>query len=125
MTMPLQLAALLLHRQLCGTDDVASAASLDRTALALSHTTEIYYVDEARILRALPQQELLRGVFEGGAWRFRTRAGNVYIGLFVRRRAVAAAAVTLRGAGRLLRRRERALRPSAPASSPSRGRDAA
>src|SRR5688572_32095214 len=36
MTMPLQLAASLLHRQLCGTEDVTSAESIDRTVLALS-----------------------------------------------------------------------------------------
>lgn len=117
MKMPLPLAAQALHTRLRA-DERTSPTDLDRAALALSHMTEIYYVDEERILRALPQEELLRGVFEGGARRFRTRGGNVYIGLFVRRRAVAVAAVTLRRAGRLLRKRARARPPNAPAFSP-------
>jgi hypothetical protein len=116
--MPLPLAAQALHARLRGVDEHASPTNLDRVALALSHMTEIYYVDGERVLRALPQAELLRGVFEGGARRFRTRGGNVYIGLFVRRRAVAVAAVTLRRAGRLLRKRARARPPNAPAFSP-------
>lgn len=118
MKMPLPLAAQALHARLCGTDEHTSPADLDRAALALSHMTDIYHVDEERILCALPQEELLRGVFERGARRFRTRAGNVYIGLFVRRRAVTVAAVTLLRAGRLLRKRARARRPNAPAFSP-------
>jgi hypothetical protein len=118
MKMPLPLAAQALHARLRGVDEHASPTNLDRAALALSHMTEIYYVDGERVLRALPQAELLRGVFEGGARRFRTRGGNVYIGLFVRRRAVAVAAVTLRRAGRLLRKRARARPPNAPAFSP-------
>jgi len=118
MKMPLPLAAQALHARLRGVDEHASPTKLDRAALALSHMTEIYYVDGERVLRALPQAELLRGVFEGGARRFRTRGGNVYIGLFVRRRAVAVAAVTLRRAGRLLRKRARARPPNAPAFSP-------
>lgn len=118
MKMPLPLAAQALHARLRGVDEHASPTNLDRAALALSHMTEIYYVDGERVLRALPQAELLRGVFEGGARRFRTRGGNVYVGLFVRRRAVAVAAVTLRRAGRLLRKRARARPPNAPAFSP-------
>ena len=118
MKMPLPLAAQALHARLRGVDKHASPTNLDRAALALSHMTEIYYVDAERILRALPQEELLRGLVEGGARRFRTRGGNVYIGLFVRRRAVAVAAVTLRRAGRLLRKRARARPPNAPAFSP-------
>jgi hypothetical protein len=118
MKMPLPLAAQALYARLRGIDEHASPTNLDRAALALSHMTEIYYVDGERVLRALPQAELLRGVFEGGARRFRTRDGNVYIGLFVRRRAVAVAAVTLRRAGRLLRKRARARPPNAPAFSP-------
>lgn len=118
MKMPLPLAAQALHARLRGVHEHASPTNLDRAALALSHMTEIYYVDAERILRALPQEELLRGMFEGGARRFRTRGGNVYIGLFVRRRAVAVAAVTLRRAGRLLRKRARARPPNAPAFFP-------
>ena len=118
MKMPLPLAAQALHARLRGVDEHVSPTNLDRAALALSHMTEIYYVDAERILRALPQEELLRGMFEGGARRFRTRGGNVYIGLFVRRRAVAVAAVALRRAGRLLRKRARARPPNAPAFSP-------
>jgi hypothetical protein len=118
MKMPLALAAQGLHERLCGADRHACPADLDRAALALSHVTAIYHVNGERILRALPQEELLRGLFEGGARRFRTRAGNVYVGLFVRRRAVALAAVTLRRAGRLLRKRARARPPNAPAFSP-------
>ena len=119
MKMPLPLAAQALHARLRGVDEHASPTNLDRAALALSHMTEIYSGDGAeRVLRALPQEELLRGMFEGGARRFRTRGGNVYIGLFVRRRAVAVAAVTLRRAGRLLRKRARARPPNAPAFSP-------
>lgn len=117
MKMPLPLAAQALHARLGG-DGRTCPADLDRAALALSHMTEIYYVDEERILRALPQEELLRGVFEGGARRLRTRVGHVYIGLFVRRRAIAVAAVTLRRAGRLLHKRVPARRPNAPAFSP-------
>jgi hypothetical protein len=118
MKMPLPLAAQALHARLRRTGEHTCPADLDRAALALSHMTDIYYVDAERILRALPQEEVLRGVFEGGARRFRTRAGNVYVGLFVRRRAVAVAAVTLLRAGQLLRRRVRARPPSAPAFSP-------
>ena len=118
MKMPLPLAAQALHARLGGTAEHACPADLDRAALALSYVTEIYHVNGERILRALPQEELLRGVFEGGARRLRTRGGNVYIGLFVRRRAVAVAAVTLRRAGQLLRKRARARPPNAPAFSP-------
>lgn len=118
MKMPLPLAAHALHARLRGDDERTCPADLDRAALALSHMTEIYYVDGERILRALLQEEVLRGVFEAGARRFRTRAGNVYVGLFVRRRAVAVVAVTLLRAGRLLRKRVPARPPNAPAFSP-------
>lgn len=118
MKMPLPLAAHALHVRLRGVEEHVSPTHLDRAALALSHMTEIYYVDGERILRALLQEEVLRGVFEAGARRFRTRAGNVYVGLFVRRRAVAVVAVTLLRAGRLLRKRVPARPPNAPAFSP-------
>jgi hypothetical protein len=79
---PLHVAASVVHQQLSGAsrdwkeDDYA--AILDSTALALSHVSDIYYLDAHGRLRRIPGEELAVGMFVGGAKAFRTRSGNVY-----------------------------------------------
>lgn len=99
---PLHVAASVVHQQLSGSsrtwNDEDYGAILNSTALALSHVSDIYYLDkEGRLLR-IPGQELAVGIFEDGAKRFRTRSGNVYEPLWMRRGDMADAIQILRKA---------------------------
>jgi hypothetical protein len=99
---PLHVAASVVHQQLSGSSrtwkDDDYPAILDSTALALSHVADIYYLNkEGRLLR-IPAQELALGIFEDGARRFRTRSGNVYEPLSMRRGDMADAIQILRKA---------------------------
>lgn len=97
---PLHVAASVVHQQLCTTRDWKDenyAAILDSTALALSHVSDIYCVRHGRLQR-IPEEELAVGMFEGGARRFRTRSGNVYETLSMRRGDMAEALGVLRSA---------------------------
>jgi hypothetical protein len=99
---PLHVAASVVHQQLSGSSrtwkDDDYGAILESTALALSHVSDIYYLNkEGRLLR-IPGQELAVGIFEDGAKRFRTRSGNVYEPLSMRRGDMADAIQILRKA---------------------------
>lgn len=99
---PLHVAASVVHQQLSGSsrtwNDEGYGAILNSTALALSHVSDIYYLNrEGRLLR-IPGQELAVGIFEDGAKRFRTRSGNVYEPLSMRRGDMADAIQILRKA---------------------------
>jgi hypothetical protein len=104
---PLHVAASVIHQQLSGDTrdwhDEAYDAVLDSTALALSHVSDIYYVNaQGRLLR-IADDEIAGGVFEGGARRFRTRSGNVYDALSMRRADIADTILILRNARNALR----------------------
>jgi hypothetical protein len=98
----LHVAASVVHRQLSGSvrdwpeDDYVSI--LNSTALALSHVADIYYVNAHGQLVKIPDEELAVGMFEGGAKLFRTRSGNVYEPLSMRRGDMADAIAILRKA---------------------------
>jgi hypothetical protein len=99
---PLHVAASVVHQQLSGTsrdwkeDDYA--AVLDSTALALSHVSDIYYLNAHGRLLRIPDEELAVGMFENGAKAFRTRSGNVYESLSMRRGDMADAIAVLKSA---------------------------
>jgi hypothetical protein len=99
---PLHGAASVVHQQLSGSSrnwkDETYSAILDSTALALSHISDIYYVDAYGRLRRVPVEELAVGMFEGGARVFRTRSGNVYESLSMRRGDMSDAITVLKNA---------------------------
>ena len=96
---PLHVAASVVYRQLSGSlQDDAHGAILDSTALALSHVADIYYLNAQGRLLKIPDEELAVGMFENGAKAFRTRSGNVYQSLSMRRIDMAEAIVILRKA---------------------------
>jgi len=99
---PLHVAASVVHQQLSGSSrewqDESYGATLDSTALALSHVTDIYYVNTHGKLLKIPDEELAVGMFENGAKVFCTRSGNVYESLSIRRGDMAEAIVILRKA---------------------------
>jgi hypothetical protein len=99
---PLNVAASVVHRQLSGAvsewRDESYSAVLDSTALALSHVADIYYVNAQGVTLKLPDEELTVGMFEAGAKQFRTRSGNVYRSLSMRRGDMADAIAILRKA---------------------------
>ena len=99
---PLRVAASVVHQQLSGSSrtwkDDDYGAILDSTALALSHVSDIYYLSKEDRLLRIPSQELAVGIFEDGAKRFRTRSGNVYEPLSMRRGDMADAIQILRKA---------------------------
>jgi len=98
---PLHVAASVVHQQLTGSardwKDDGYAPILDSTALALSNVCDIYCVRNGRLMR-IPEEELALGMFEGGAKRFRTRSGNVYESLSIRRGDMAEAITVLKTA---------------------------
>jgi hypothetical protein len=104
---PLHVAASVVHQQLSGDarewKNEAYAAILDSTALALSHVSDIYYLDRQDQLRRIPEEELAVGMFENGAKLFRTRSGNVYESLSMRRGDMVEAIAILRNARSALR----------------------
>jgi hypothetical protein len=103
----LHVAASVIHQQLSGDmrnwHDDAYNAVLDSTALALSHVSDVYYVNaQGRLLR-IADEELAGGVFENGAKRFRTRSGDIYESLSMRRADIADTILILRNARSALR----------------------
>jgi hypothetical protein len=92
----LHVAAAVINRQLTGLE--AGSAVLDSTALAISHVADIHYVNAQGKLLKIPDEELAVGMFEDGAKRFRTRSGNVYESLSMRRGDMAEAILILRKA---------------------------
>ena len=98
---PLHVAASVVHRQLSGSvrdPDERYTAVLDSTALVLSHIADIYYVNARGVVIKIPDEELALGLFESGAKRFRTRSGNIYQSLSMRRGDMADAIIILRKA---------------------------
>lgn len=91
-----------MHQQLSGSSrnwkDETYGAILDSTALALSHVSDIYYVDAYGKLRRIPDEELAVGMFEGGARTFRTRSGNAYESPSMRRGDMSDAITVLKNA---------------------------
>lgn len=104
---PLHVAASVVHRQLSGAltewRDESYGAVLDSTALALSHVADIYYMNAHGKMLKIPDEELAVGMFEAGAKRFRTRSGNVYESLSMRRGDMADAIAILTKARGTLR----------------------
>ena len=98
---PLHVAASVVHQQLVTSSrewkDEHYGAILDSTALALSNVSDIYCVRHGRLMR-IPEEELAVGMFEGGAKLFRTRSGNVYESLSMRRGDMAEAITVLNAA---------------------------
>ena len=87
---PLRVAASVVQQQLSASSrdsqgDANYQAVLDSTALALSHVADIHYINSHGRLVRIPSEELAVGMFEGGAKLFRTRSGNVYDSLSMRR----------------------------------------
>jgi hypothetical protein len=104
---PLHVAASVVHQQMSGAardwGGGLADAILESTALALSHVADIYYVNRHGELLKIPDEELAVGAFENGAKAFRTRSGNLYESLSMRRGDMADAVAILmkaRGAQR-------------------------
>ena len=105
---PLHVAASVVHQQLSGSardwKNETYSAILDSTALALSHISDIYYLDAQGKLRRIPDEELAVGMFEGGARVFRTRSGKAYESLSMRRGDMSDAITVLKNARGALHR---------------------
>jgi hypothetical protein len=101
-SVPLHVAASVVHRQLSGSlaewPDESYVRLLDSTALALSHVADIYYVNAQGRTLKIPDAELAVGMFANGAKQFRTRSGNTYQSLSMRRGDMADAIVILKKA---------------------------
>jgi hypothetical protein len=95
----LHVAASVVHQQLSpGTISDDYREALDRTALALSHLADIFYVDGEGRLKRIPDAVLAAGAFVNGARMFRSAAGELYQSLSMRRGDVAEAISILRNA---------------------------
>ena len=95
---PLHRAASIVQRQLHARTEARTDVVLNSAALALSSVSEIWYVDSRGRLVRIPDEELAVGGFEGGAKVFRTRSGNVYESLSIRRADMADAITLLKNA---------------------------
>ena len=93
---PLHRAASIVQRQLLRRTEGREDAVLNSAALALSSVSEIWYLDLRGRLARIPDEELAVGGFEGGAKVFRTRSGNVYQSLSIRRTDMADAITLLK-----------------------------
>jgi hypothetical protein len=88
--MSMRVACALVYQQLTGRTREAAGSTdyrtaLNTTALALSQVADVYYVNrDGRLLR-IPSEELALGVFESSGEVYRTRSGNEYTGLSMRR----------------------------------------
>jgi hypothetical protein len=95
----LHVAASLVHQQLSpGSMSDNAGEALERTALALSHLVDIFYVDAQGRMKRIPDSELAAGRFENAAKQFRSAGGTVYQSLSMRRRDMAEAISILRNA---------------------------
>ena len=98
-TVPLHVAASVVYQQLWpGTIRDAYGEALERTALALSHLADIFYVDAQGRTKCIPDAELATGRFENAAKQFRSAGGAVYQPLSMRREDLAEAISILRNA---------------------------
>jgi len=95
---PLHRAASIVQRQLVGGTEARKDVILNSAALALSSVSEIWYLDPRGRLVKIPDEELAVGGFEEGAKVFRTRSGNVYESLSIRRADMADAITLLKSA---------------------------
>jgi hypothetical protein len=95
---PLRRAASIVQRQLLGGTEGRQDMALNSAALALSGVSEIWYVNMRGRVAKIPDEELAVGGFEGGAKVFRTRSGNVYESLSIRRTDMADAIILLKNA---------------------------
>lgn len=96
---PLHVVASLVHQQLSpGTMSANYGEALERTALALSHLADIFYVDAQGRMKRIPDSELAGGRFENAAKQFRSAGGTVYQSLSMRRRDMAESISILRNA---------------------------
>lgn len=95
---PLFVAAAIAYEQVFGkrrTEDVTpSTDELDLVALALSHHLTLYGRIAQRTAE-IPQAELRRGMFWGGATRFESLQGETIVGLAVSKAALAETLATL------------------------------
>jgi hypothetical protein len=101
--MSLRVACALVYHQLTGkTREMGTAAdyvvAMNTTALALSQIADIYHVNPAGRLSRIPAEELALGAFEGSGDVYRTRSGNEYSPLSMRRIDVLDAITTLKKA---------------------------
>lgn len=97
---PLHRAASIVRRQLPRRLEARQDVVLNSAALALSSVSEIWYLDTRGRLVRIPDEELAVGGFEGGAKVFRTRSGNVYESLSIRRTDMADAITLLKSASK-------------------------
>ena len=97
---PLYRAASIVQRQVLAGTHARPDVVLNSAALALSSVSEIWYLDPRGRLVRIPDEELAVGGFEGGAKVFRTRSGNVYESLSIRRADIADAITLLKSAGK-------------------------
>ena len=86
----MRVAAALAYNHLTGkTRQTATEpeylVALNSTAMALSQVVDIYYVNDQRKLLRIPGEELALGRFEKAGDIYRTRSGNVYSSIWVRR----------------------------------------
>jgi hypothetical protein len=99
---PMPVAASLVYHQL--NHNIADAAlqdgyaaALNSTALALSQVSDVYYIEQGKLLR-IPNEELALGSFEDRGDTYRAASGKIYRSLSMRRIDVMQAMTILRKA---------------------------
>jgi hypothetical protein len=96
---PMHVAASLVYHQLNRRLDlgVTVNGALNSTAFALSQVSDVYFLEEGRLV-AIPRADLAAGSFEESAAIYRAASGRVYRSLSVRRGDLMEAITILRRA---------------------------
>ena len=88
MPVPMRVAASLMYFELrhsAANNDDALDRALNDAAFALAQIADVYHENEAAHVLRIPDEALHNGQFEGGAKIYRTRAGQRFTGLSMRR----------------------------------------
>ena len=103
MPVPMRVAASLAYYELrhnAAGNDHALDRALNDAAFALAQLADVYHENEAGHVLRIPDEALHKGQFEEGAKTYRTRAGQTFTGLTMRRIDLMYAMEALREASR-------------------------
>ena len=102
---PMRVAASLVYFELrhnVASSEDALDRALNDAAFALAQIADVYHENEARHVLRIPDEALRDGHFEGGAKSYRTRAGETFTRLSMRRIDLMYAMEALRKASRAI-----------------------
>ena len=105
MPVPMRVAASLVYFELlhnAASNDDALDRALNDAAFALAQIADVYHENEAQHLLRIPDEALRAGQFEGGGKIYRTRAGETFERISMRRIDLMYAMEALRKANRAI-----------------------